>query len=147
MYLSLKRFTCSELDRFQYIVPLYINITRGTTYAGQWTQAISSLKLELSLQLKREKIQFQHFYPLSTPWWPPFPPCTPPCRPTRPPPSQWQSSPTHWVVPNSPTTYIVADMITAPIFPAALAPPCRPPWWPHSSHWASPYQPTTPPLY
>ena len=99
MYLSLKRFTCSELDRFQYIVPLYINITRGTTYAGQWTQAISSLKLELSLQLKREKIQFQHFYPLSTPWWPPFPPCTSPycpSRPTPPLPSQWQPSPTQW---------------------------------------------------
>ena len=29
---------------------------------------------------------------------------------------------------NGPTTYIVANMITAPIFPAALAPPCRPPW-------------------
>ena len=31
-------------------------------------------------------------------------------------------------LPNGPTTYIVANMITAPIFPAALAPPCRPPW-------------------
>ena len=45
---------------------------------------------------------------------------------------------------NGPTTYIVANMITAPIFPATLAPPCRPPWWRHSSHWASPYQLTTP---
>ena len=27
-----------------------------------------------------------------------------------------------------PTTYIVANMITAPIFPATLAPPCQPPW-------------------
>ena len=31
-------------------------------------------------------------------------------------------------LPNGPPTYIVANMITAPIFPAALAPPCRPPW-------------------
>ena len=31
-------------------------------------------------------------------------------------------------LPNGPTTYIVANMITAPIFPATLAPPCRPPW-------------------
>ena len=29
---------------------------------------------------------------------------------------------------NGPTTYIVANMITSPIFPATLAPPCRPPW-------------------
>ena len=43
-------------------------------------------------------------------------------------------------LPNSPTTYIVADIITAPTFPSTLAPPCRPPWWPHSPHWASPYQ-------
>ena len=31
-------------------------------------------------------------------------------------------------LPNGPTTYIVTNMITAPIFPATLAPPCRPPW-------------------
>ena len=31
-------------------------------------------------------------------------------------------------LPNSSTTYIVADMITAPTFPATLAPPCQPPW-------------------
>ena len=48
-------------------------------------------------------------------------------------------------LPNGPTTYIVTNMITAPIFPATLAPPCRPPWWPHSPHWTSPYKLTTPP--
>ena len=31
-------------------------------------------------------------------------------------------------IPNGPTTYIVANMITAPTFPATLAPTCRPPW-------------------
>ena len=37
-----------------------------------------------------------------------FPPCAPPSHPSRPPPSQWQPLP-----PNVPTTYIVANMITA----------------------------------
>ena len=31
-------------------------------------------------------------------------------------------------LPNGPTTYIVANMITAPTFPATLSPTCRPPW-------------------
>ena len=31
-------------------------------------------------------------------------------------------------LPNGPTTYIVANMITAPAFPATHVPHCRPPW-------------------
>ena len=34
--------------------------------------------------------------------------------------------------PNGPTTYIVANIITAPTFHATPAPPCRPPWSLHN---------------